>query len=164
MRRFGTRHFRECSALRFDAVHQLFPRFGEGGRAFALELLGERRGVHSNPLEFGEHGLCIAAYEQLTAEGIKARVISMPSWELFEGEDQEYRDAVLPPEIIARVAVEEASAFGWERYAGRDGAIIGLNTFGLSAPTRVVAQHFGFSPAHVVAAAREQISRHGPKK
>ncbi len=111
-----------------------------------------------------EVSLCITAYEQLTSEGIKARVISMPSWELFESEDQEYRDAVLPPEITARVAVEEASAFGWERYAGRDGTIIGLNTFGLSAPTKVVAQHFGFSPAHVVAAARDQITRHGSKK
>jgi transketolase len=111
-----------------------------------------------------EVSLCITAYEQLTSEGIKARVISMPSWELFEGEDQKYRDQVLPPEITARVAVEEASAFGWERYAGRDGAIIGLDTFGLSAPTKVVAQHFGFSPAHVVAAARDQIARHGSKK
>ncbi|MGQ0749793.1 MAG: transketolase [Betaproteobacteria bacterium] len=111
-----------------------------------------------------EVSLCIAANEQLTAEGIKARVVSMPSWELFESEDREYRDRVLPPEVRARVAVEEASVFGWERYAGRDGAIIGLNTFGLSAPTKVVAQHFGFSLAHVIAAAREQITRYGPKK
>jgi transketolase len=111
-----------------------------------------------------EVSLCIAAYEQLTAEGIKARVVSMPSWELFENETREYRDQVLLPDITARVAVEEAATFGWERYAGREGTIIGLSTFGLSAPTTVVAQHFGFTPAHVIAAAREQISRHGRAK
>jgi transketolase len=106
-----------------------------------------------------EVSLCLAAYEQLKSEGIKARVISMPSWELFEHQSREYRDSVLPPEITARVAVEEASTFGWERYTGLGGAILGLQTFGLSAPTKVVAQHFGFEPAHVVAAAREQLAR-----
>lgn len=106
-----------------------------------------------------EVALCIAAYEQLTSEGIKARVISMPSWELFEHQSQAYRDDVLPPKIAARVAVEEASTFGWERYTGCGGTILGLHTFGLSAPMKVVAQHFGFEPAHVVAAAREQIAR-----
>ncbi|MGZ9127458.1 MAG: transketolase [Candidatus Binatia bacterium] len=104
--------------------------------------------------------LCIAAYEQLKTEGINARVISMPSWELFESQSQEYRDSVLPPEITARVAVEAASSFGWERYTGFGGSILGLNTFGLSAPMQVVAQHFGFEPAHVVAAASEQVARH----
>jgi transketolase len=107
-----------------------------------------------------EVALCIAAYEQLKAEGINARVISMPSWELFESQSQEYRDSVLPPEITARVAVEAASSFGWERYTGFGGSILGLDTFGLSAPMKVVAQHFGFEPAHVVAAAREQVGRH----
>ena len=111
-----------------------------------------------------EVSLCITAHEQLKAEGIKARVISMPSWELFESQSQEYRDSVLPPAIAARVAVEEASTFGWERYTGCDGTILGLHTFGLSAPLKVVAQHFGFEPAHVVAAAREQIARHVSKK
>lgn len=111
-----------------------------------------------------EVALCIAAYEQLKAEGIKARVISMPSWELFESQGQEYRDSVLPPEITARVAVEAASSFGWERYTGFGGSILGLDTFGLSAPMKVVAQHFGFEPAHVVAAAREQVVRHASKK
>jgi transketolase len=107
-----------------------------------------------------EVALCIAAYEQLKTEGINARVISMPSWELFESQSQEYRDSVLPPEITARVAVEAASSFGWERYTGFGGIILGLDTFGLSAPMKVVAQHFGFEPAHVVAAAREQLMRH----
>ncbi len=111
-----------------------------------------------------EVALCIAAYEQLKVEGIKARVISMPSWELFESQGQEYRDSVLPPEITARVAVEAASSFGWERYTGFGGSILGLDTFGLSAPMKVVAQRFGFEPAHVVAAAREQVVRHASKK
>ena len=111
-----------------------------------------------------EVSLCIAAYEQLKSEGIKARVISMPSWELFEHQSQEYRDNVLPPHVLARVAVEEASAFGWERYTGVAGRILGMHSFGLSAPAKIVAQHFGFEPAHVIAAAREQVARHASNK
>jgi transketolase len=111
-----------------------------------------------------EVSLCIRAYEQLKSEGIKARVISMPSWELFESQSQEYRDSVLLTEIAARVAVEEASTFGWERYAGLQGTVLGIHTFGLSAPMKAVAQHFGFEPEHVVAAAKEQIARHASKK
>ncbi len=111
-----------------------------------------------------EVALCIAAFEQLTAEGIKARVISMPSWELYESQSLEYRNSVLPPEVNARVAVEAASSFGWERYTGFNGSILGLNTFGLSAPAKVVAQHFGFDPAHVVTAAKEQMARHAAKQ
>jgi transketolase len=107
-----------------------------------------------------EVALCIAAYEQLKTEGVNARVISMPSWELFESQSQEYRDSVLPPEITARVAVEAASSFGWERYTGSCGRILGLDTFGLSAPMKVVAQHFGFEPAQVATAAKEQLARH----
>lgn len=107
-----------------------------------------------------EVSLCVAAYEQLKSEGIKARVISMPSWELFENENQAYRDSVMPPWILARVAIEEASTFGWERYTGSGGCIIGMHSFGVSAVGKVVARHFGFEPAHVVAAAREQIARH----
>ncbi|SFN62534.1 transketolase [Nitrosospira briensis] len=107
-----------------------------------------------------EVSLCIAAYEQLKLEGIKARVVSMPSWEVFENQSQEYRDNVLPPGILARVAVEAASPFGWERYTGSGGRILGVNSFGLSAPAKIVAQCFGFEPSHVIAAAREQIQRH----
>lgn len=107
-----------------------------------------------------EVSLCVAAYEQLKLEGIKARVISMPSWALFENENQAYRDSVIPPWILARVAVEEASVFGWERYTGSGGRILGMHGFGLSAPGKVVAKHSGFESAHVVAAAREQIARH----
>ena len=106
-----------------------------------------------------EVSLCVQAYEQLKTDGIKARVVSMPSWELFENQSQEYRDEILPPEISARVAVEQASTFGWERYTGLTGAIIGMQSFGLSAPASVAAQHFGFEAAHVVAAAKAQIAR-----
>ncbi|HET7060828.1 MAG TPA: transketolase [Nitrosospira sp.] len=107
-----------------------------------------------------EVSLCVTAYDQLKSEGIKARVISMPSWALFEEQSQEYREEVLPPHVLARVAVEEASSFGWERYTGMEGCIIGIDRFGLSAPGKVVAQHFGFEPQHIVAAAKEQIARH----
>ena len=104
-----------------------------------------------------EVALCVAAYEQLMNEGIKVRVISMPSWDLFEGQSQSYRDQVLPPGIAARVAVEAASRFGWERYTGIGGCIIGIDSFGLSAPGAVAAQHFGFEVAHIVVAAKAQI-------
>ncbi len=111
-----------------------------------------------------EVSLCVTAYGQLQSEGIKARVISMPSWDLFENQSREYRDSVLPPAITARVAVEEASTFGWKRFTGFDGTILGLRTFGLSAPTKIVEQHFGFESAHIVAAARTQITRNALKK
>jgi transketolase len=106
-----------------------------------------------------EVSLCIAAYEQLKTEGINARVVSMPCWELFEAQSQEYRDSVLPPSVTARVAVEEASPFGWERYTGFHGAILGMRTFGLSAPGKVVSEHFGFTSENVVKAARAQLTR-----
>jgi transketolase len=106
-----------------------------------------------------EVALCVAAYEQLTAEGIRARVVSMPSWELFEKESPEYRDSVLPPNVSARVVVEAASSFGWAQYAGRDGAILAMETFGASAPLQQLLQKFGFTAEHVVAAAKAQIAR-----
>ena len=109
-----------------------------------------------------EVALCIAAYEQLKGAGIKARVISMPSWDLFESQSAEYRDDVLPPGVAARVSVEAASPFGWERHVGRHGAIIGMRSFGLSAPGKVAEAHFGFDVGHVVAAAKEQLARHAP--
>ncbi|MDI1238143.1 MAG: transketolase [Polaromonas sp.] len=110
-----------------------------------------------------EVALCIEAYEQLTREGIRARVVSMPSWDLFDGQSAEYRDSVLPPAVAARVSVEAASPLGWERYVGRDGTIIGMHSFGISAPGKVAQAHFGFDVAHVVAAAREQKARHARK-
>jgi transketolase len=107
-----------------------------------------------------EVALCIAAHEQLKGEGIGARVVSMPSWDLFERQDEAYRESVLPDAVAARVSVEAASALGWERYVGRHGAIIAMRSFGLSAPGPVVQAHFGFDVAHVVAAARQQLALH----
>jgi transketolase len=101
--------------------------------------------------------LCVQAYEELKAEGIKARVVSMPSWELFEEQSQEYQDSVIPPDITARVAVEQASTLGWERYVGRRGQIIGMHTFGASAPLKALQQKFGFEPEHIVTAAKAQL-------
>ncbi len=107
-----------------------------------------------------EVSLCIHAYEQLRTEGVRARVVSMPSWELFEQQSPEYRDQVLPHAITARVAVEQASTLGWERYVGFQGQIIGMHTFGSSAPLKDLQQKFGFTPERVVAAAKEQIAKH----
>jgi transketolase len=104
-----------------------------------------------------EVAMCVAAYEQLTAEGVAARVVSMPSWELFERQEQAYKDAVIPPAVAARVAVEKGSILGWTRYTGLGGAIIGMRTFGASAPLKELQRRFGFMPENIVAAAREQI-------
>ena len=82
----------------------------------------------------------------------------MPSWELFDDQDQAYRDSVLPPSVTARVTVEEASPLGWDRYAGRTGIVLGMRSFGMSAPMKVVAEHFGFTVEHVVEAARQAIA------
>jgi len=106
-----------------------------------------------------EVALCLAAHEKLVADGVHSRVISMPSWELFEEQDEAYRDSVLPPNIVARVAVEQASSFGWERYTGRRGAIVGMQTFGASAPLKELQSKFGFAPDKIVAAARAQLKR-----
>jgi transketolase len=106
-----------------------------------------------------EVSLCMAAYEELSRQGIRARVVSMPSWELFERQDEEYRQSVLPRAIKARVAVEQASTFGWSRYTGMDGAILGMKTFGASAPLKVLQQEFGFTTSHVVEAAKAQLAQ-----
>ncbi len=106
-----------------------------------------------------EVSLCVAAYEQLKADGTKARVVSMPSWELFEQQSQAYRDLVIPPGVTARVAVEQASTFGWAQYTGRDGTVIGMKTFGASAPLKELQRKFGFSPEQIVAAAKAQVGR-----
>ena len=99
------------------------------------------------------------AYEKLEQEGIPARVVSMPSWELFEQQDQIYRDRILPPDITARVSVEMGSVIGWDRYVGPAGAKIGMHTFGSSAPLKDLLQTFGFTPEKVLAAAKEQIAK-----
>jgi transketolase len=102
--------------------------------------------------------LCLGAYEQLVAGGVKARVVSMPSWELFEQQSQEYRESVIPPAVTARVAVEQASTFGWAHYTGAAGVIIGMRTFGASAPLKALETKFGFTPERLVAAARAQLA------
>jgi transketolase len=106
-----------------------------------------------------EVALCVQAYEQLAREGIKARVVSMPCWRLFEDQDQTYRDSVLPPMVKARVSVEEGSAFGWERYVGENGESLGMHFFGASAPLKSLQKKFGFTPEHVVEAAKVQLRR-----
>ena len=110
-----------------------------------------------------EVALCLDAYEQLTNQGVKARVVSMPSWELFDDQDQQYRDSVLPPQVRARVSVEEASDFGWTKYTGTAGHNIGIGSFGASAPIKQLMKKFGFSAENIVAAAKTQIRRHGGK-
>jgi transketolase len=105
-----------------------------------------------------EVSLAVQAHEKLAAEGVRSRVVSMPSWEIFEKQTKEYRDSVLPPSIKARVAVEQASTFGWERYVGTSGHVIGMHTFGASAPLKELQRKFGFEPDHVIAAAKEQIA------
>ncbi len=104
-----------------------------------------------------EVSLCIEAFEQLTGEGIKARVVSMPSMELFERQSQAYRDSVLPPAITARVSVEQASILGWARYVGFTGQSIGMKTFGASAPLKQLQHKFGFTPERIVATVKELI-------
>jgi transketolase len=106
-----------------------------------------------------EVALCLTAYEQLAAEGIRARVVSMPSWELFDRQPDAYRASVLPAAVTARVAVEQASMLGWSRYVGVAGEIIGMHTFGASAPLKALQTKFGFTPERVVEAAREALER-----
>jgi transketolase len=103
--------------------------------------------------------LCVTAYEQLKREGIAARVVSMPSWELFEQQDRRYRDDILPPSITTRVTVEAGAVIGWDRYAGPDGVIIGMHSFGESAPGTDVMRKFGFVADKVLQAAKDQIAK-----
>jgi len=110
-----------------------------------------------------EVSLAVAAYEKLLAEGIPARVVSMPSWELFEAQPAEYRDAVLPPEVCARVAIELGVEQGWRKYLGRCGRFLGMKGFGASAPVKVLLEHFGFTVDHVVAEARAAIEFHAKR-
>jgi transketolase len=105
-----------------------------------------------------EVSLCVAAHDALSQEGIRSRVVSMPSWELFDDQPAEYRDGVLPPSVKARVAVEQGSTLGWERYVGSSGHVIGMKTFGASAPLKELQKKFGFEPARVVAAAKQQLA------
>ena len=106
-----------------------------------------------------EVSLAIAAHETLTNQGVRSRVVSMPSWDIFEHQPQSYRDSVLPPGVTARVAIEQGSVLGWERYVGPSGRIIGMQTFGASAPLKELLRNFGFDPERVVATAKEMLGR-----
>src|SRR4030095_5559683 len=106
-----------------------------------------------------ELSLAVAAHETLFAEGIRSRVVSMPSWEIFEHQPRAERDIVLPPNVQARVAVEQGSILGWDRYVGGSGRVIGMNTFGASAPLKELQKKFGFEPNQVVMAAKEQLKK-----
>ena len=106
-----------------------------------------------------EVSLAVQAHEKLIAEGIRSRVVSMPSWDIFDHQPREYRESVLPTNIKARVAVEQASTLGWERYVGESGRIIGMKTFGASAPLKELQRKFGFEPDRLVAAAKEQLGK-----
>jgi transketolase len=106
-----------------------------------------------------EVSLVVEAHETLTAQGIRSRVVSMPSWDIFEHQPQSYRESVLPPKVTARLAVEQGSVLGWERYIGSAGQVIGMKTFGASAPLKELQRKFGFEPERIVAAAKELIGR-----
>jgi transketolase len=106
-----------------------------------------------------EVSLAVEAYERLVKEGVRARVVSMPSWDIFEHQTPEYRNSVLPPNVKARVAIEQGSTFGWERYIGESGRVIGMHTFGASAPLKELQKKFGFEPDRVVSVAKEVLAR-----
>ena len=133
-----------------------------GGVAQGAYILAEAEGGTPDVILIGagsEIGLCVGARERLAEFGVRARVVSMPSWDLFAAQDQAYRDGVLPPTIRARVTVEAAATFGWERWAGTDGATIGLDRFGASAPADRIMQELGFTKEHVTATALRLLGR-----
>src|SRR5207244_13209873 len=104
-----------------------------------------------------EVALAVQAHEKRVADGVRSRVVSMPSWDIFDHQPREYRDSVLPPKVKARVAVEQASTLGWERYVGESGRVIGMKTFGASAPLKELQKKFGFEPDKIVTSAKEQL-------
>jgi transketolase len=106
-----------------------------------------------------EVSLAVDAHEKLLAQGIRSRVVSMPSWDIFDDQSEEYKDSVLPPNVKARIAVEQASTFGWERFVGTSGRVIGMKTFGASAPLKELQRKFGFEPDKVVALAKELLGK-----
>ncbi len=147
----------EPTALADVRPHE--PRAGVGVARGAYVLADAENG-HPDLLLLAtgsEVVLCLDAREQLLTEGIQARVVSMPSWELFDRQSEEYRQSVLPPEITARVSVEQASTLGWDRWVGPAGQSIGMKTFGASAPLQHLQERFGFTPEKVVEAARTQV-------
>jgi transketolase len=132
------------------------------GVAKGAYILADAQGGKAELILIGtgsELSLCVEAYEKLTAEGIRARVVSMPSPDIFEQQDEAYRQSVLPRDVRARVSVEAGSTVGWERYVGLDGASIGMTTFGASAPAKDLFKKFGFTTDHVIQAAKDVLAR-----
>jgi transketolase len=111
-----------------------------------------------------EVALAADAYQELSASGVRARVVSLPSWYLFDRQPEAYRESVLPSNVEARVSIEQASVLGWERYVGPRGAMIGMHTFGSSAPLKDVQTKFGFTPERIAETARELLSRAGGRR
>ena len=125
-------------------------------------ILGDAPGGKPEVILIGtgsELSLCLSAYEKLTADGIRARVVSLPCTELFDKQDEAYKNSVLPSSVRARVSVEAGSVFGWERYVGLDGVIIGMTTFGASAPAKDLFKKFGFTVDHVIQAAKQALAK-----
>jgi transketolase len=137
----------------------LAPAAGVARGAYVLTEAGDRVPEVILIATGSEVSLALAAHQRRVADGIRSRVVSMPSWDLFEAQPQSYRDEVLPPQVRARVSIEAAAPFGWERYVGLDGAIIGVDRFGASAPGPVVMREFGFTAEHVVETARAVLAR-----
>ncbi len=132
------------------------------GLARGAYVLADAPGSNPEVILIGsgsEVSLCIDAHEELVAEGIRSRVVSMPSWDIFEQQAPEYQDSVLPAAVTARVAVEQASTLGWERYVGRSGRVIGMKTFGASAPLKELQRKFGFEPERVTEIAKELLGK-----
>jgi transketolase len=132
------------------------------GVARGAYVLADASGGHPEVILIAtgsELSLAVEAHETLLADGIRSRVVSMPSWDLFDRQPQEYRDSVLPPSVKARVAVEQGSTLGWERYVGDSGRVIGMRTFGASASLKELQRRFGFAPDRVVATAKEVLGR-----
>ena len=163
--RFLMPHKHEPVAL--ILTRQALPTIDRGTYAAASGLrrgayiLADPEGGNPDVILMGtgsEVSLCVAAHEQLASEGVKSRVVSMPSWEVFEHQPQEYRDQVLPPSVVARVSVELGTTLGWRQYVGTHGRTIGMKTFGASAPLQELQKKFGFRKEDVVAAAKDQIA------
>ena len=131
------------------------------GVAKGAYVLADAKGGKPEVILIGtgsELSLCVDAYEKLSAEGIKARVVSMPCWEIFDQQDAAYKESVLPSAVTARISVEMAATLGWERYTGSKGRNIGMHSFGASAPLKDLLKHFGFTVDHVVAEAHAAIA------
>ena len=160
----GQTHKPACLSFSRQALPTLDrTKYGSAkGVAKGAYVLADGEGGDTEVILMGtgsEIGLCIGAYEQLTLEGVRARVVSMPSWDLFEAQDEAYRSSVLPPKVTARVAVEAAAALGWDRYVGLTGEVIAMRSFGSSAPAKDLLAHFGFTTDKVLEAARRQLGR-----